>query len=199
MRKSKEYHGDTKTDLYQRWSSMINRCKKGSFSKNYFDKGIIVCEEWKEYGAFKVWALENGFKKELELDRKENDKGYYPANCHFVTKLVNTSNRSNTIFVNYNSERISLTLFAEKNKLPKNVYNTIRRRIKNGWDDKKAIETPIKNGNYGHVGTIKVIDTISSEIYQSIKEASLSIGIRPNNLSMMLSGKRTNTSNLKKL
>lgn len=196
MRKSvREVHGDTKTDLYSKWGSMVNRCKRGV----YFKKGITVCSEWvNSYLAFKEWALSNGYKEGLELDRKENDKGYSPDNCRFVTRLVNNSNRSNTIFIDYKGERTSLTLYAEKNNLPLNVYNTIRRRISNGWDVERAIETPVREGGYGHKGTTDVINTETGQVFNSVQEAAASIGILPKNLSSMLNGKRKNTSKFKK-
>src|SRR5688572_12296696 len=112
MRKAvREVHGDTKTDLYSKWGSMINRCKQGNaLHETYFDKGISVCAEWvNSYLAFKQWALSHGYEKGLELDRRDNDKGYSPDNCRFVEKIVNISNRSNTIFIEYKGETISLT------------------------------------------------------------------------------------------
>lgn len=198
MRKKIEYHNDSKSDIYRRWSSMINRCKPGRFSKVYFNRGISVCGEWKVYSNFKDWAINNGFSKELELDRIDNNKGYEPTNCRFVSKLINNSNRSNSVFIDYKGEYISLTLFALKHNYSKNRYNTIRRRIKSGWNVVEAIETPIRSGLYGHKGNIKVINTETGFIFNSIKEASLSIEVKAKTLSDMLNGKRTNWSKLKK-
>ena len=199
MRKEKEFHGDTKTNLYRRWSSMINRCKPGRFSKVYYNKGIRVCDEWMCYDNFKKWALENGFDNSLELDRVNNERGYSPNNCRFVTKLENNSNRSNTVYINYKGENVSLTLFAKKNNLPVNVYNTIRRRIKNGWSVDKAIETPVKEGNYGHKGSIVLKDTVTGEYFNSVNEAAHYVGLKPNSLSMMLNGQRKNKTSLVKV
>jgi len=196
MRKNREVHGETKTDLYSKWASMVNRCRGNG---SYTEKGITVCPEWIDsYLAFKQWALSHGYEKGLELDRRENDKGYTPDNCRFVEKIVNISNRSNTIFIEYKGETISLTAFAEKNKLPKNVYNTIRRRLMNGWEVEKAIETPVKAGNYGHRGPVQIIHSETNQVYNSVQEAAASIGILPKNLSSMLNGKRKNTSNFYK-
>ncbi|MCQ9638643.1 hypothetical protein MP478_04515 [Chryseobacterium sp. WG14] len=196
MRKKKEFHGDTKTDLYQRWASMVNRCKPGRFSKTYFDKGIRVCDEWQIYSNFKIWALSNGFSKELELDRIDNKKGYYPINCRFITKIENNSNRSNTVFINYKGENISLTLFVIKNKLSQRYYNTVRRRIKNGWDHDLAIDTPIRIGNYGNKGSVKVVDKNTGFTFSSVKEAAEYVNIKPNSLSMMLNGHKKNKTSL---
>lgn len=61
---------------------MHQRCRKEA---SYITKGIKVCEEWKKYLVFKAWALENGYQKGLELDRKENHLGYSPSNCRWIT------------------------------------------------------------------------------------------------------------------
>jgi len=60
----------------------------------YGGRGIRVCDEWRnDYEAFKKWAIENGFKKGLQLDRRENSGHYEPGNCRFVTGVVNTRNQ----------------------------------------------------------------------------------------------------------
>ncbi|WP_159467998.1 hypothetical protein [Dyadobacter sp. 3J3] len=196
MRKFREMHGETNTDLFKKWASMRQRVlSKWKGREHYFDKGITVCSEWEVFTVFRDWALENGYEQGLELDRKENDKGYYPENCRFVTKIVNTSNRSNTVMVDYDGELISLTLLSEKLKWPVSKYNTIRRRIHNGWDSGSAIQTPLKVGNFGHKGSISVIDSLTGQKFNSVKEAALHIGVSRNHLTAMLSGKRSNKTN----
>jgi hypothetical protein len=146
----RERHGESKTPLFVRWSSMMFRVSpKFKGRKIYYDKGITVCDEWHMFSNFRDWALANGYEKGLELDRINNDAGYSPNNCRFVTKLVNNSNRSNTVMVEYKGTRVSLTLLCQELNLPKNQYNTIRRRISNGWSHEDAIETPLRTGNYG--------------------------------------------------
>ena len=54
------------------------------------DKGITVCDEWKDYAKFHVWSLNNGYADDLELDRKDDAKGYSPENCQWVTHKENT-------------------------------------------------------------------------------------------------------------
>ena len=63
----------------------------------YKDKGIQVCDEWKDdFSAFKAWALINGYKDNLQLDRENNDKNYTPDNCQFLTPAENSRKRPNT-------------------------------------------------------------------------------------------------------
>lgn len=144
----KGQHGESYTNLFNRWASMINRCSpKWKYRKFYFDKGISVCDEWKIYLNFKEWALANGYSKELQLDRKDNSKGYSPQNCRFVTQLVNNSNRSNTIYVEYKGEIKSLTLLCIELNIDTKTYNNIRRRINSGYTFEQAYLKPLGKYN----------------------------------------------------
>jgi hypothetical protein len=60
----------------------------------YFDRGISVCEEWaSSFEPFKRWADANGYSDDLILDREDNELGYCPANCRWVTVLESNRNR----------------------------------------------------------------------------------------------------------
>lgn len=75
--------------LYTIYYAMLTRCKN---NKNY--KNIEVCDEWKKniYSFFR-WALNNGYKDNLTIDRINNDDGYYPDNCRWTTQLVQNRNK----------------------------------------------------------------------------------------------------------
>lgn len=73
--------------LYDRWVDMKCRCNN---HESYIRKNITVCSEWAEnFEAFESWALANGARKELELDREKNKLGYTPENCRWVTHREN--------------------------------------------------------------------------------------------------------------
>ena len=95
-------HGMCKTRIYYVWQSMLQRTGviKGASEKNkhyYQDRGITVCDEWLVFENFRDWALSHGYSDDLEIDRIDNDKGYCPENCRWVTPKENTNNRRNTI------------------------------------------------------------------------------------------------------
>lgn len=95
---TKERHGDTGTRLHRIWQGMLDRCyrkRKASHLKYYYHKGIKVCDEWRHsYISFKRWAVKNGYKDSLEIDRIDGDGSYTPDNCRWVTHKENMRNSS---------------------------------------------------------------------------------------------------------
>ena len=90
-----------KTRLYIIWSGMKQRCynEKHHQYKNYGGRGIAVCDEWRNnFYAFSEWALSHGYHDPLEtdkrgdvlsIDRIDNDKGYSPSNCQWISLSAN--------------------------------------------------------------------------------------------------------------
>lgn len=93
-------HGDAHSRLYEVWATMIQRCTNENSKRYpyYGGRGITVCDEWKKYDNFLKWAHENGYSEnaprgECTLDRIDNDKGYEPCNCRWVSMKVQSNNR----------------------------------------------------------------------------------------------------------
>ena len=137
--------------LYRVWKSMKERCYLESYirANRYSKRGIKVCNEWLySYNNFKEWALNNGYNQSLRIDRIDNNGDYEPNNCRFVTNKDNCNNREITFKVNYNGEEVAFMTLMDKLNIEQRHYPAIRSRIKRGWEHNKAINTPIKNGNY---------------------------------------------------
>ena len=93
--KAKKTHGMSTHSLYVLWYDMKLRCEDSRHDSYelYSSKGRDICEEWKnDMSAFMDWALNNGWKKGLVLDREDNSLGYSPENCRFVTYKENSHN-----------------------------------------------------------------------------------------------------------
>lgn len=141
-------HGMVNSGLYNSWRAMKSRCREKYFqSKYYAGKGVTYSKDWEDFRKFKDWAVVNGYSDGLVIDRIDNDKGYCPENCRWVTVKQNTANRDITIMVNYHGITQPLTLLLEKKGLEKNEA-AIRGRIKRGWTIDNAFDTPIRKGNY---------------------------------------------------
>lgn len=93
---SNETHGGSSTLLYDVWKGMKQRCnnKNDKDYSNYGDRGITVDNDWvNDFSVFRDWAIINGYKTGLQLDRRNNNSNYNSSNCRFVTPAVNTQNR----------------------------------------------------------------------------------------------------------
>jgi hypothetical protein len=90
-------HGYSHTKIYGVYHKAKERCCKPTCKdfKDYGGRGISMCDEWMNSPvAFITWALENGYREGLSLDRIDNDKGYSPDNCRFVNYFIQANNRS---------------------------------------------------------------------------------------------------------
>jgi hypothetical protein len=120
-------------ELFNIWQTMRTRCENPNREnyKRYGARGITVCEEWNEAKNFVEWALNNGYKKGLQLDRIDNNKGYSPDNCRFVTATENSRNRRNTKFLTINGQTKCVSEWCEQKSVSRyTVYYWIRKKGK---------------------------------------------------------------------
>ena len=90
---SSKLHGMINKPVYKTWSGIKQRCLNSNDPayKDYGGRGITVCKRWLD---FKNFYEDMGDPPEgMEIDRKENDKGYYKDNCRWTTSTINNRNR----------------------------------------------------------------------------------------------------------
>lgn len=81
---------------YNTWIHIRERCTdpRNKYWHRYGGRGITVCKQWMDSAeAFCSWAIANGWRPELTIDRIDNDGNYEPTNCRFVTHAENNRNR----------------------------------------------------------------------------------------------------------
>jgi hypothetical protein len=74
--------------LYPLYRAMLSRCLRPNDRSYdlYGGAGITVCDEWiNDKEAFSIWAINNGYRFGLSLDRIDNCLGYSPSNCRWIT------------------------------------------------------------------------------------------------------------------
>jgi len=134
-----------KTDrLYHLYCAMKQRCYSPIHPsyKYYSKKGITVCEEWlNDFEAFKKWALENGYdysksRKEQSLDRIDNNNGYSPDNCRFVSHSDNCKNTDRNIWIEYKGHRKVINDWSKELGVP---VETLRGRYKKGLSAEEVL------------------------------------------------------------
>lgn len=113
--------------------NMISRCysPKDKMYRLYGQKGIKVCKEWLESKeAFVIWAMNNGYKAHLTIERADTDKDYCPSNCSFIPNSQQPLNTSRNRFLLYKGEVIHISEVARRENVSPEA---IRKRIKRGW------------------------------------------------------------------
>lgn len=96
MKKANFTHGKTYTRLYNIWCAMKGRCYRhtNDHYSSYGERGIEVCNEWKnDFQSFYDWAINNGYNENLTIDRIDNNKGYSPENCQWLSFLKIQENK----------------------------------------------------------------------------------------------------------
>ena len=152
--KIKEYdiprrrYGLSHTRIYGIWWGMLSRCLdvKNTVYKYYGGRGITVCNEWiLDFKIFYDWAINNGYKEDLEIDRIDTNGHYEPQNCRWVTHSENLKNRrkfkrpKQQKKITYNGITKSMEEWAKELDItPQAIY----KRLLRGWSIKDALKTP---------------------------------------------------------
>lgn len=133
-------HGKTNTPIYNTYLSIKARCYNYNHTayKNYGGRGITMCDEWKyNFQAFYKWAINNGYKEGLQIDRIDNNGNYEPSNCHFTTAKENSNNRRSNRYITIGNVTHTLSEWCNIYDIK---YSKVYLRLRRGWDIKKSLE-----------------------------------------------------------
>ena len=133
--------GENERILRHRFLGMMARCyKEDSVNYKYYGgRGITVCDEWKDnFDNFYSWSIENGFRKDLSIDRIDNNKGYSPTNCKWATKEEQMYNRSMSVELTLDNKTMYMTEWSQELNIDK---KTLSWRYRQGWSDEKILTT----------------------------------------------------------
>lgn len=110
--------------------------------KDWGGRGITICQEWIENpNSFLRWAENSGYVPGLTIDRIDNDKGYSPENCRWVSIAENNQNRRSTRFYTIDGETKNLQQWCDAYSVS---WSMVNKRLELGWDIKSALTTPKK-------------------------------------------------------
>lgn len=134
-----------KSRLYRAWRHMKGRCyDPHDIGYAYYGgRGIKVCKEWdNDYLSFKKWALSNGYKDFLTLDRIDFNGNYEPYNCRWATRKEQANNRRGLHKVEYHGETKTLTEWSQITGIK--ITTLFMRLMNYHWSVERALETRVR-------------------------------------------------------
>ena len=144
MKKKMTTHGGSKTRVYRIWTGMLNRCYRVDdyHYPRWGGRGIKVCEEWRDFETFRDWALSNGYKENLSIERTDNDDWYCPGNCTWATNKKQANNRRSNRLLTFNGETRTIAEWGDVTGLGDTA---IRLRIdRRGWSVQRALTQKLR-------------------------------------------------------
>lgn len=149
------HHGMSYSRIYNIYAAMKDRTVLNSnnpkLKKDYKERGIGLCDEWQGphgFLNFYTWAMANGYRDDLTIDRIDNDGNYCPENCRWADQQTQRMNRRNTWFAEIDGERKTVLEWCEIYKIP---YDMVYKRAKIlGWNIKDALTEPKKESYVRH-------------------------------------------------
>jgi len=137
-------HKPEKRYLYNAWKQMVLRCTYPAHPayKDYGERGIKVCRRWRT--SFTNFVADIGARPSPahSLERRNNARGYTPANVYWATDKEQSNNRRSNRYVTFRGETKTVTQWAEQ-LFPENPER-IQTRFSSGWDTERALTTPIR-------------------------------------------------------
>lgn len=147
-KRTKVKHGGRHDRLYTIWHNMKQRCYGTTYKDypNWGGRGIHICDEWKnDYAEFKKWALENGYKEGLSLDRIDVNGNYEPENCRWADWHTQAANRTCSLNYEIGGEIKNLADIAQEYGIK---YGTLYQRVHcYKWPIEKAISLPVRDNS----------------------------------------------------
>ena len=132
-------HGMVGTRIYNIYSSMKNRCNNPNEKSypNYGGRGITICKEWNDnFHSFFDWAMANGYRDDLTIDRIDVNGNYEPSNCRWADINVQANNTRKNRFITFNGKTKTLQQWSIETGIPR---TDISNRLSYGWSLDKAL------------------------------------------------------------
>jgi hypothetical protein len=144
MENIKERGGPVPRQLKDMYDNMMKRCYRPGVNRyeRYGGRGIKVCEEWQKHRkAFYDWALEQGWKAGLSIDRIDVDGDYTSSNCRFIPIERQSSNTSRNRFLVWGGRRQTVSDWARSLGVRPQA---LQHRVSRGWSLERMFTQPFR-------------------------------------------------------
>lgn len=135
-------HGLSNSRLCDIWNRIKQRCYncKCNDFPYYGGRGITICDEWlHDFMLFYNWAISNGYRDNLTIDRIDVNGNYDPSNCRWATNKAQQNNKRNNRLLTYNNKSQTIAQWADEYGMS---YGKLYNRILRGWSVEKSLNTP---------------------------------------------------------
>lgn len=129
-------HGGSNTPEYTSWMAMRDRCKNPNASgyADYGGRGILVCDRWDDFAAFRADMGPRPKGHSIERDRVHGN--YEPGNCRWASVHEQARNTRRTRKFTIGISTHCLKDWADAFEIN---YFTIRSRLKRGLSISAAL------------------------------------------------------------
>ena len=138
-------HGLSTSRIYRTYTDILTRCygPNNKAYKYYGGRGILVCKEWYEdFMIFYQWAIANGYKDNLTIERIDVNGNYEPSNCKWIPRSEQTKNTRLTKPISYNGKSQILPMWADE--LGINKRTLYARLFTYHWSKERAFTTSVR-------------------------------------------------------
>lgn len=112
---------------------------------DYGGRGVEVYARWMSFQDFLEWAIENGYKENLTIDRIDVNGDYTPGNCRWATMKQQANNKRTNRRIADGGVVHTLSQWSDLTGIR---ASTIASRIDRGWDTYDALTKTTKGGRH---------------------------------------------------
>lgn len=151
-------HGYAHSKLYHILYGIRQRCNNPNCSEYYLygGRGIKICDEWNNNETFINWAINNGYKDGLSIERKNVNGNYCPENCCWIPLSEQSNNTRRNIWLTYGNKTLNINQWARELGINKNTFWRYVRYKK--YSIEYIVKTYCPKYKGGDVGSEKVIN-----------------------------------------
>ena len=119
-------HGGTGSRLYRIWDHALRNCDR--------ENGREISPAWRDFAAFRDWAMNNGYRDDLTLGRIDTSGDYTPENCAWIPMKDQQSHRRNNVRIELDGELLTLAEASRRTGINRQTLADRLRAGKTGAD-----------------------------------------------------------------